>query len=294
MRLSSIFLFAIIATTASGFLPLSKPSATYYTHQLAVTNEKDLFLFSKEKDPKLDEDTKLEWIAQHLKLECYDPDTSVYGFESKDYKYGIETVRASLPIAPSLGLDLTELAGHTHKNDVRGLVLVSKVFGNAAASGRIQPGDTIIGVFVKGEGGGTAFKESTTAMNLEETMHLLQQAKNYATDSGLGSIDLELNRLVKRGTVRVILEQDWRDGHDELPVATEIEALAGDNLRLLLMHHHQRLYDERTVRIDTLGTGDCAGEGICGTCLVEVLDGMETLNPKGPQETESEFTFFYL
>ena len=88
--------------------------------------------------------------------------------------------------------------------------------------------------------------------------------------------------------VKVIIEEDWRDAHDDVPVATELEGLAGDNLRSLLMHRHLRLYDDRTVRLDTLGTGDCGGEGICGTCLVEVLEGMEALNKKGPQESESK------
>jgi len=64
--------------------------------------------------------------------------------------------------------------------------------------------------------------------------------------------------------------------------------LSGDNLRTLLMHHNVRVYDERTIRLDTLGTGDCGGEGICGTCLVEVLEGMETLNPKSVKEEESK------
>ena len=269
LKLVLVSLLPLVAV--QGFLAPQPPRTVA---KLKVMN-KDLF-FTKES--KIDDE--LEWIAHHLKLQVYDPDTSVYGFDSKDRLYGIENVRVSLPIEPSLGLDLVELA---HGEDSRGLVLVSGVHGNAKATGRIQVGDTIIGLFV-----GQDYKESTTALNFEETMSLLEEAKECAKEKGLDTIDLELNRLVKRETVKVFIEEDWRDGHGDVPIETEIDALAGDNLRLLLLHHHKQVYDERTVRLDTLGHGNCGGEAICGTCLVEIVDGMDTLNPKGPQEKESK------
>jgi 2Fe-2S iron-sulfur cluster binding domain len=227
-------------------------------------------------------DEKLDWIAHHLRLQCYDQDSGVYGLESKDRLYGIETIRVALPIAPTLGIELVEVAHGLQ--DARGLVLVSDVLGHA--KDRIEPGDTIIGVFA-----GQDFKESTTACDYDTTIETIQKAKDYAMQAGLDTLDLELNRLVKRTTVTVIIEQDWRDGQEDIPETTELEALAGDNLRLLLMHHHQKLYDPRTVRLDTLGTGDCGGEGICGTCLVEVLEGGEHLNSMTPKESEGEWIF---
>mmetsp|Transcript_15527 Transcript_15527/g.62515 ORF Transcript_15527/g.62515 Transcript_15527/m.62515 type:complete len:216 (-) Transcript_15527:257-904(-) len=58
-----------------------------------------------------------------------------------------------------------------------------------------------------------------------------------------------------------------------------IAALAGDNLRKLLLREDVKLYDPRTKRVDQPFTeGDCAGEGICGTCLVAVEAGAETLS----------------
>lgn len=265
------FIFPLALAAVQGFVPLRSPVRTTQ-------------LYVSKSETELDEE--LEWIAHQLKLEVYDPDTSVFGFGSRDPAYGIENIRVSLSLPlqeESLGLDLTELAHARDPADSRGLVLVSHVFGNAVASGRIKEGDTIVGVFV-----GDKFKESTTAMNFKETVDILEQAKDYATDNGITTIDLELNRLVKRETVKVSLEEDWRDGHGDAPTSTEIEGLAGDNLRTLLMHNHAQVYDERTVRLDTLGCGNCGGEGICGTCLVEVLEGMESLNPKGPQEKESK------
>ena len=265
----SFLLLLFIPKAVTGFVVapklVSQRQQAVDTRQFVATPKEDLSYFSE--GATLDE--KLEWIAHHLKLEVYDPDTSVYGFGSKDPKFGIENIRVSLPVVESsLGLDLVELAHG--EQDSRGLVLVNKVLGKAVGNDRIHPGDTIIGVFV-----GDKFKQSTTALNLEETMNVLEVAKAYATDNGITSLDLELNRLVKRETVKVVLEQDWRDDHGDVPTATEIEALAGDNLRTLLMHHNARVYDERTVRVDTLGTGNCGGEGICGTCMVEVLEGME-------------------
>jgi len=214
---------------------------------------------------------KLAFIAHKLKLQTYDVDTSVYGFDSKDFHYGIENIRTSLKVDPSLGLELTEVA-HSDLDD-RGLVLVTAVSGNAVDS-RIQTGDTIVGVFA-GEG----FKESTTAMSYEDTMDTIKRAKENVGSGG--TIDLELNRLVKKAKVKVIVE----DGSDE-PVAT-IDGLAGDNLRLLLMHSGVQLYDKRTRRLDMpQATGDCGGEAVCGTCLVAVQEGGEALNKKGPQESE--------
>ena len=98
---------------------------------------------------------------------------------------------------------------------------------------------------------------STTALNLEETMEILEKAKAYAEENGIISIDLELNRLVAKQPVKLIIERDWRDDdYVGEPMADELEGLSGDNLRLLLMHHHKRVYDERTVRLDTQSTGE--------------------------------------
>ena len=134
---------------------------------------------------------------------------------------------------------------------------------------------------------------STSAMDLTSTMEVLELAKAYAEENGICSIDLELNRLVAKQPVKIILESDWRDDdYVGEPMATEIEALSGDNLRTLLMHRHQQVYDDRTIRLDTQKTGNCGGEGICGTCLVEVLEGMEVLNPIGPQEREGKSILF--
>lgn len=85
------------------------------------------------------EDAALDWIGHQLKLEVYDPGTSVFGFGSKDPKYGIEVIRVSIPVVESsLGLDLVELAHG--EQDSRGLVLINSVSDVVEKIGRIKTG----------------------------------------------------------------------------------------------------------------------------------------------------------
>jgi Na+-transporting NADH:ubiquinone oxidoreductase subunit NqrF len=100
-----------------------------------------------------------------------------------------------------------------------------------------------------------------------------------STPSPISGIEFELNRVVKRHHINVAVE-------DENGKVTMVEdPLAGDNLRLLLLKHKANLYDGSVPRLDQPSlTGDCGGEGICGTCLVQVLKGMDHLNTPGPQE----------
>lgn len=48
----------------------------------------------------------------------------------------------------------------------------------------------------------------------------------------------------------------------------------GTNLRTALNANNLRLYDDRTARFDSpYQTGNCGGEGTCGTCVVAVVQG---------------------
>jgi len=218
-------------------------------------------------------ESELDAIAHKIRLNVYDVDTGVYGVESKDRLFGIENIHTKIRMDRhgSLGLELCQVA-HSDM-DHRGLVLVSKVTGLALHDTPIHVGDTIIGVFV-----GDDFKESTTGLDYDDTVDVINRAKEFALDHQ-NMISLELNRLVKKAAVNVVVEND--DGKE-----TEVEGLAGDNLRLLLMHNKVNLYDPKTHRLDQPNVcGDCGGEGICGTCLVSIQEGMEHLNKVGPQES---------
>ena len=48
----------------------------------------------------------------------------------------------------------------------------------------------------------------------------------------------------------------------------------GANLRRALNSNNLRIYDDRTYRFDSpYETGNCGGDGTCGTCAVAVLSG---------------------
>lgn len=48
----------------------------------------------------------------------------------------------------------------------------------------------------------------------------------------------------------------------------------GANLRTALNSQNIKMYDDRTYRFDSpFQTGNCGGDGTCGTCVVAVLSG---------------------
>lgn len=224
-------------------------------------------------------DDRLLFIAQRLKLEVFDLDEGIYGFDSQDPAYGLEVIQTDVTLKDGgLGLVLTEMAGNA---DGRGLVLISEVAGNAAkASFPIQVGDVITGVrTTTGK-----FQARTTGLNYDGTVEAIGLAKEQALSKdaeGDGILSLQLNRLVRRAKILVEVQDEKGD-------VTMIEARAGENLRRLLLRKSIQLYDRRTKRFDMpYATGDCAGEGLCGTCLVAVQSttSPDMLNPKDNLET---------
>ena len=190
------------------------------------------------------------------------------GFDSRDPRYGVENVQADIPVNSNnegLGLELLEIAhSTTHSN--RGLVLVSGVSGNAANYSSIQVGDTIVGVACNK----AKFKVSTAGMDYDSTVDAIIQAKTRAEEelvagdrgSGSSNISFQLNRLVRRAPVQVVVEKDLENNEP----TTVLECLAGDNLRLVLKRHN--IYH---------CSNDCGGEGICGSDMVEIIDGEESV-----------------
>jgi hypothetical protein len=277
MRVLIAFLCALVSSTTA-FHPSIQHSNRWVGWKSPTTTREGLqaTLLTAEDEQKLNQE--LETIAHKLRLQVYDVDTGVYGFDSKDPLYGIENIHTRVHIDPTIGLELTEVAhGNAEAGDHRGLVLVSAVTSNALHETPIHVGDTIVGVFA-----GATFKESCSGLDYDSTIDVINRAKDYCTEHDLSTIVLELNRLVKKARVAVHVE----DSNGNV-VASIDDALAGDNLRLLLMHHRVNLYgDHKIHRLDQpTQTGDCGGEGICGTCMVNILEGMEHLNQIGPQES---------
>jgi ferredoxin len=146
---------------------------------------------------------------------------------------------------------------HSTKEKNYGLVLVSDVGGNAAKHTSIQVRDIVVGVSCKA----ADFKQSTTGFDYEATMDAIVQAKTQAELLGESTISLQLNRMVPRAPVLVTVENS--SGAEEVAV---MEGLAGDNLRLLLKQNN--VY---------FSSSDCGGEGMCGTCAVKIVDGLDSI-----------------
>lgn len=217
-------------------------------------------------------DETLYDIAKRLKLEIFDLEEGVFGLESQDSAYALEVIHTSVALdvdTGALGLVLTEMAGNA---DGRGLVLVSDVTGPAkmADPAAIQVGDVITGVRTT-DG---RVRERTTGLNYERTMEAMGVVKEAALTGGDGKVYLEIDRLVARSPLSVEVVQ--ADGS-----VLTIDALAGENLRRLLLRKSVKIYNRDTKRFDMpYATGDCAGEGLCGTCLVAVQKGAKLLNAK--------------
>lgn len=67
---------------------------------------------------------RLDDIAKRLKLQVYDPDTSVYGFESKDPAYGIENIHTEINLDKDGHLGLTLVRRMRNQVDCRLLSLL--------------------------------------------------------------------------------------------------------------------------------------------------------------------------
>ncbi|KAG5192761.1 hypothetical protein JKP88DRAFT_269265 [Tribonema minus] len=189
----------------------------------------------------------LEGIYKRLKIEILDLDEGIIGLESRDPAFGIEIVR--------------------------GLVLIGDVGGNAAESGLINTGDTLTYV------GNEAARDMTRVEGQDYDTTVAALGK-YAD---LAEITLVLKRLVQRKTLEVTFETPTAYAEDGTAVewgGQGVQMLAGSNLRSEMIRRDIPVYDAKTRRFDQpYATGNCGGEGICGTCFVEVQEGAELLSP---------------
>jgi len=190
----------------------------------------------------------------------------------------IAKVKISLPDGTGLGLGLEELK---RGRDGRGCVLISAIQpgGNAEqAAGeeqKIRVGDMICYL-----GREPKNMVRTEGLDFEQTMEAL---RTYIQSNDATSITLVLKRLVFRESVEVSLsyapstEEKEKSGAEAW--TQSLSMLCGSQLRKELLRSGLPVYDKKTLRFDQpYVTGDCGGEGICGTCLVQVLEGKELLN----------------
>lgn len=213
----------------------------------------------------------LEEIAMGFKMEVFDLDGGVIGLDSKDPAFGIRVASATIRRQPSgsLGLGLEEVMASG--TDTRGLVLVNDVRGTDFADGALLPGDAVCAV-----GPESGELQRVEGLNYDSTVAAVAAHQDEAR------VKIVVKRLVRRASVTVEASQPGGD-------VASFDTLAGSNLRMALIQRDIKLYDSRTKRFDMpYAKGDCAGEGLCGTCLVQVLKGSELLSPM--DETEKIIT----
>jgi ferredoxin len=195
----------------------------------------------------------------------------------------VEIAKVDIPLGEGgIGLGLEELR---RGQDGRGCVLVSSLppEGNAAQAagddGKIRVGDMICYLGQEPRG-----MVRTEGLDFEQTMGALRRF----LETGAPAITLVLKRLVFRASLDVSLS--YTPGPDEESQGRKawtqtLPMLAGSQLRKELLRAGLPVYSQDTLRFDQpYVTGNCGGEGICGTCLVQVLEGKELLNEKDEVE----------
>lgn len=168
------------------------------------------------------------------------------------------TIRIDRP----LGLVLAE--------DSEGNVFVEEVSpgGNAFATGEVKSGDTISRC-------GTSEEElaECTGIGFDATIEALSQNPDSS------SIFVQFSRVVKEEKVQVAASAVNIQVVDQASIETMAKALAPkENLREALLEEKNQLYDNWGKVMN------CGGAGQCGTCIVQVLEGMDQLTAR----TESE------
>jgi hypothetical protein len=178
----------------------------------------------------------------------------------RDFCY--QTFSYTLKRTGGLGLDLLEY--NVGKDDL-GLVLIGDVIpgSNAAAAGGFEVGDALSEISSVGQGPGEQpLVTRLEGLNFDETVRMLGLYSEY------DQVRITVKRMALRGAVTVVMVGP--DGRE----AGSFRVLSGygSNMRTALQANNIKLYDDRTARFDSpYQTGNCGGDGTCGTCVVAVL-----------------------
>lgn len=180
------------------------------------------------------------------------------------YRSCTETLLVDRRQGGSLGLELFEAPS--------GIVFVGAVREGSVTAGLLLPGDSLI------------MAEGLDSPASEPRYRVAMEGAGFDdTIDALGALAgstyarLTVKRLARRGeiTVRVF------GPSDEFVTNFTVLSGYGANLRTALNSNNLRLYDDSTARFDSpFQTGNCGGEGTCGTCVVAVVQGRESLNDR--------------
>lgn len=202
----------------------------------------------------------------------------------------VDTIQVKFPRqSGGLGLELLEIAGG--REDGLGIVVVSGIVeGGSADNSGVQLGDSIAQVAVQtvvqnnDMEGLTEFQQEscveTECLGYDATVDAISSLPAAMEDNEV--IVLTLKRLRRKPKVTVKLQYPPSQEESD----TTIELFSGENLRRAMLTRGVKLNDALSRRFDSGGTGDCGGEATCSTCVVNVVQGGELLNPQAIQEEQ--------
>eukprot|EP00542_Grammatophora_oceanica_P019852 CAMPEP_0194047436 /NCGR_PEP_ID=MMETSP0009_2-20130614/24703_1 /TAXON_ID=210454 /ORGANISM="Grammatophora oceanica, Strain CCMP 410" /LENGTH=331 /DNA_ID=CAMNT_0038693061 /DNA_START=54 /DNA_END=1049 /DNA_ORIENTATION=+ len=204
----------------------------------------------------------------------------------------VDTERFVFPRRPDegLGIMLLEIAGG--REDGLGITVVDGLVEGGVSDGSgIMRGDSIskIAVMKRSDAASAA---SGVAEKLEEVAVGTECLGYDATVDAILSLPpaesneevfvVTVKRLRRKPKVKMTLMYPPSQGEEDIT----LELFSGENLRRALLTRGVKLNDPLAKRFDSGGSGTCAGEGTCTTCVVSVTRGADLLNEAKTQEKQ--------
>lgn len=225
-------------------------------------------------EAEIDPDRILQEIASKWKLVKFGAASKepYYGLEliPRDYYQVTNTVEVSTD--GGIGLDLVEAIDMG--DGIGGLVLVGGVrTGSNAEKAGFEVGDAFFKV-AQPDAEAILVRPNLEGLSYDRTLDMLGEACGASANK---RVAITVQRIAKRKDIKTIIV-----GPSGEPVL-EFDVLAGygSNLRTALQSNNLKMYDDRTNRFDSpFQTGNCGGEGTCGTCMVAVLEGEGLVSAK--------------
>lgn len=232
-----------------------------------------------------------EWTA-NLMAKTRDREEGVYLGSKDGREIFVDTLQVSIPRHQNvgLGLELQEIAGG--RLDGLGITVVSGVVPGGCADGSIiMIGDSIASISVatrvnqKGSSGGLIEAQVITTIRTEclgydSTLDAISRLPPVSSREE--SFVLTIKRLRRKPRVNIKLQYPPSQGEPDMT----IQLFAGENLRMGMLVRGVKLNDSLAKRFDTKSEGNCGASGLCRTCAVCVVRGVELLNPQKVNEMQ--------
>ena len=192
----------------------------------------------------------------------------------------VDTLKIVVPRiqGQGLGMELLEIAGG--RADGLGITIISGLVDGGCADGTgLLPGDSLSKLAVRATDGTETAAVGVECFGYDRTVEAIGSLPPAETGT---SLVLTVKRLRRKPKVQLTLQYPT---HQNEADAT-LELFAGENLRRAMLTRGVKLNDPLARRFDSGGSGDCGADGTCATCTVDVVKGLELLNP--PTTTESQ------